>query len=155
MGCIIGDQDKCLFDIVAQEVNKLAGVRAIIYQLDEERSEVHPLYGEPKIKEWIKKADGTIGYDVYVFFNYPDRSPMAGEEGFRTDKTSIVFLADKERVEKKMREPRIGDIVKVWNMYWDVVKVNKEGIPSDNDTTSLWSMEVARRTKAPPESLEM
>ena len=156
MGCLIGDGDKCLFDSVAQEVIRLSGVNeedAIIFQLNEEESQVHPLYAEPMQTEYKKNAQGTYGIKCPLFFELPDRTPVAGEEGYRVDKISKVWIADKDLRDRDLRDPRIGDIIYVWNLYFDVTDFRKEGVPNDAPTTSMWMLSVVRRTKVPPESL--
>ena len=156
MGCLLGDGDKCLFDSVAQEVIKLAGVNesdAIIFQLNEEESLVHPLYAEPMQTEYAKNDQGTYGVKCPLYFENPDKSPLAGEEGYRVDKISKVWIADKDLKDRGLRNMRIGDIIYVWGLYWDVTNFHKEGIPNDAPTTSMWMIDVVRRTKAPPESL--
>ena len=155
MGTLLGNKDQCLFDSVAQEVNKLAGTSGYIFQFEQIKSQIDPLYGEPIETEYKKNDEGKEGIEIPLFFRSPDRTPMTGEEGFRLDRNSHVFIAKKDLDDRGLRRPRNGDILYVWGKYYDVIDSSySEGYINDNpDGVSSIDVEVMRRTKAPPEGL--
>jgi len=151
MGTLIGDCDQCFLDSVAQEVNKLAGVTATLFLFEEGKSIRNPYYGESRDR--VYKANGV---ECPIFFDSPDKSPISGEEGFRMDKTSRLFVARADLDSRNLRALKEGDIVKVWDLYFDVTKSSATmGRFSDSGHTSLYEVDVVRRTKALPEGVNM
>lgn len=155
MGTLIGDCDQCLFDSVAQEVNKLAGTTAVIYQFEEAESSRDPLWDEEIETVYKQNAQGTEGIECPVYFKDPDRSSLTGEEGIRLDKTSEVWIAKADMDARGIRRLRPGDIIKVWtDQFYDVIESHvAEGNISDSSTYSMIRFDVTRRTKALPERL--
>jgi len=155
MGTLIGDCDKCLFDSVAQEVNKLAGTTAVIYQFESMESTRDVLWDEEITTVYKKNAQGVEGIECPVFFKAPDRSSLTGEEGFRVDRLSEISIARADLASRDLRILRPGDIIKVWtDQYYDVTEAHKEeGYISDSTENSLVKFDVTRRTKGPPEGL--
>jgi hypothetical protein len=155
MGKLIGNCDQCLFDMVAQEVNQLAGTTGIVFQFEPLSSIRDPLYDEEIDTVYKKNAEGTEGIEIPMFFRSPDRTPITGEEGFRLDRVSELWIAAKDLTNAGLRLPRVGDIIKVWNMYYDVTDYSRsEGYLNDTpDAYSVVKVDVVRRTKAPPEGL--
>jgi hypothetical protein len=155
VGTLIGDCDKCLFDSVAQEVNKLAGTTAIIYQFEEMESTRDPLWDEEVTTVYKKNDQGTIGIECPVYFKAPDRSSLTGEEGLRLDKTSEVWIAKADMDERGIRRLRPGDIVFLWNtQYYDVTESHaSEGYINDNPQYSMVRFDLVRRTKGLPEGM--
>lgn len=154
MGTLINDCDQCLFDSVAQEVNKLAGTTAIIYQFEELESSRDPLWDEEVTTVYKKDTRGNVGIECPVFFKDPDRSSMTGEEGLRLDQTSELTIARVDLDQRGLRKLQPGDIVKVWDIYFDVIEMHmQEGILNDSPLTATYRFDVARRTKDLPEGL--
>lgn len=154
MGTLIGDCDRCLFDSVAQEVNKLAGTTAIIYLFEETESTRDPLWDEEVTTVYKKNDKGIIGIECPIFFKDPDRSQLTGEEGLRLDKTSEFWVAKADLDERGIRRMRPGDIIKVWGEYYDVIESHiSEGHINDSGSYSTLRFDVARRTKAMPEGM--
>lgn len=154
MGTLINDCDKCLFDSVAQEVNKLAGTTGVIYQFEEIESTRDPLWDEEITTEYKTDSNGNIGISCPIYFRAPDRSSLTGEEGFRLDRNSDVQIAQIDLDNRGLRRLQSGDIVKVWGRYYDVVESHKgEGYISDSGENSMVKFDLVSRTKAPPESI--
>jgi len=154
MGTLIGDCDKCLFDSVASEVNKLAGTTAVIFQFEEVESTRDPLWDEEVTTEYKKDSNGNLGIECPVWFKSPDRSSITGEEGFNLDRNSEMYVAQVDMDSRDLRRLQPGDIVLVWNKYFDVIESHKtEGYINDSPTNSLIRFELVRRTKAPPEAI--
>jgi hypothetical protein len=155
MGTLLGDCDKCLFDSVAQEVNKLAGTVAIIYQFEETESSRDPVWDEEIETVYKKNSLGTPGIECPVFFRGPDRSYVTGEEGFRLDKITELEVAKADLAEKGLRRLQSGDIIKVWeNQYYDVTESHTgQGYINDEPTSSMVKFNITRRTKALPEGI--
>jgi len=154
MGSLINDCDKWLFDSVAQEVNKLAGITAIIYQFDQAASKRDPLWDEEIDTVYKKNTKGVQGVECPVFFKDPDRTAMTGEEGYRLDRISNVFIATKDLEDRGLRVLVVGDIVKIWGQYFDVTESHKaEGNVSDTGVCTSYTFDVVMRTKALPEGI--
>lgn len=154
MGTLLGDKDQCLFHSVAKEVIKLAGTTAVIYQFEQDKSRRDPLWDEEVDTEYKKNSRGVEGIDCPVYFKDPTRTGMSGEEGYRLDRISELHVAVKDLEERGLRRLRPGDIVKVWNMYFDVIESHTDtanGIINDNPTASMYMFDVTRRTKDLPE----
>lgn len=157
MGTLINDKDKCFFDSIASEVIRLAGTTCVVYQLDQDGSKRDPLYDEPADTSFVRNADGTVGIECPVFFKSPDRNATSGEEGYRLDRMSEVHFAQIDLDEREIRRLRVGDIIKVWNKFYDVIDSHRgEGHLNDTgEVSSTLRVDVQRRMKAPPESLYM
>lgn len=155
MGTLINEKDKCFFDHIASEVNKLAGITAIYYQFIEGESEIDPLYNEVIVPRFKKGSGGYIGVEIPVFFKDPDKTKIVGEEGLHTDKSSEVTIAASDLESRNLRIPRVGDIFKIWGYYWDVREYHNEGLLNDNPVSSVYVIELSRRTKMEPEGLRM
>jgi len=155
MGTLLGDCDKCLFDSVAQEVNRLAGTTAIIYQFDEVESTRDALWDEEIETVYKKNSKGVEGISCPVYFKAPDRSYLTGEEGFRMDKMSELTIAQADLDSRGLRRLQAGDIVMLWtNQYFDVIESHaSDGYINDEPTRSIVRFNITRRTKAPPEGL--
>lgn len=155
MGTLINDKDLCLFHSVAKEVIKLAGTTAIIYQFDEDKSVRDPLWDEELDTEYKKNSRGVEGIECPVFFQDPSRTGMSGEEGYRLDRISELHIAAKDLQDRGLRRLRPGDIIKVWDMYFDVTESHAEsGIVNDSPQgVATYVFDVARRTKDVPESV--
>lgn len=152
MGRLLGDWDRCLFDSIAQEVAELAGTTAIFYQFDEDASTKDPLWNESLDTQYKKNSSGVVGIECPVVFKDPERNAVVGEEGFRLDKISQVYVARVDLDKRGLRRPRPGDIIKVWGEYYDVTETHvAEGHINDSGTYSTMQIDVVRRTKGPPE----
>ena len=157
MGTLINDKDQCFFDSIAREVVRLSGTFGIVYQLDQTESRRDALYDEPVDSAYVKNSKGTIGIECPMYFKSPERNATSGEEGYRLDRMSEVHFAQVDLASRSIRRLRNGDIIKVWNKYYDVLDSHRgEGHLNDSgDVASTLRVEVARRTKAPPEELYM
>lgn len=156
MGTLLCDEaERCLFESVAQEVNKLAGTEGVIYLLEQDKSQRHPLYDEPIDMVYQKNSQGKMGIKCPVFFKAPDRTYTSGEEGHHMDRISEFFVSVADLRQRNMRRPRLGDIIYAWGRYYDVTEshgshayiADTGGIPVE------YRVPVARRMKAPPEGL--
>jgi len=155
VGTLINDCDKCLFDSVAQEVNKLAGTTARIYQFEEMQSTRDPLWDEEVTTVYKKDSKGVIGIDCPVWFQAPDRSSLTGEEGLRLDRTAQVHIAQADLDARGLRRLQPGDIIRVWtDQFYDIPESHVgEGYISDAGNKSMVKFDVVRRTKAVPEGM--
>ena len=154
MGTLINDSDQCFINSIAQEVNKLAGTEIIIFQFDEVNSERDPYYQESVSREYRKDKRGKVGIICPAFVQSPDNSYVSGEEGLRTERNTQVFIAKADLDERNLRKPIIGDIYKFWGKYYNVIKSSgTSGRFSDSGETSLWEVDVSRKTNALPEGL--
>jgi len=155
MGTLINEKDKCFFNHVAQEVNTLAGTEAIYYQFIEGESEMDPLYNEVITPKFKSNSSGYVGVKIPVFFTDPQKTKLVGEEGLYTEKNAEVTIAASDLASRNLRLPRVGDIFKIWEYYWDVRENHNAGLLNDNNVSSLYMIEVSRRTKMEPEGLRM
>jgi hypothetical protein len=154
MGTLISDCDKCLFDGVAKEVIKMAGTVAIIFQFEEMESSRDPLWDEELSTVYKKNIQGGEGIECPVYLSGPDRSYLSGEEGFRMDRRAELHVAQADLDQRGLRRLQPGDIVKAWDIYFDVIESSVgEGYISDSPTRSTIKFDITRRTKALPEGL--
>ena len=155
MGTLINDCDECFINSIAQELIRLVGTTCRVYQFEQSESIRDPLYDEPVISKYKLDDKGDVGIEMPVFFKAPDRSAMTGEEGYRLDRISAAEFAVKDFVDKGLRQPRNGDIIKVWNTFYEVTNAHKNDSQiSDSGTgATMYRIDLVRRTKAPPEGL--
>ena len=72
MGTLLGDKDMCYFDMIAREVNQLAGTKIKYYALLQSESPKDPLYGEPLDEEHsTKRFTNQEGVCMDGFIEYP------------------------------------------------------------------------------------
>jgi len=156
MGRLIGDCDRCLANSVAQEVIGLAGTIGYIFQLEQEKSSKDALYDE-EIGTIYKKdpVDGKEGIRIPMFFKAPDETGIVGEEGYRQERTSEIYLATKDMTDKGLTRLMNGDIILVWDTYWDVIITHTaDGYISDTGSlNTTHRIELVRRTNSPAEAL--
>ncbi len=153
MGTLLNDNDLAFWDKTTQEVNCLAGTTALIFEFSETESQRDPIYGESTFRVHKKNDEGNDGIECPVLFKSPDTSPVSGEEGFRSEKHAVLFVARKDLDDLDLRRPKGGDIWKVWGRYYDVTKASaSEGRVSDSGVTVEYEVSLVRRTKATPES---
>ena len=155
MGTLINDKDLCFALSFAQEVNRLAGTECRYYQFEPAKSIRDPLYGEPIRTEYKEDPDGNLGIEMNVFFKAPDKSAITGEEGRRIDRISEAEFAKKDFTDNDLKEPRNGDIIKIWKTFWDVTIDHKDQSQlSDSGTgETMYKVDLVRRSKGPAESL--
>jgi len=155
MGTLFCDADRCLFDSVVQEVNTLAGTTGYIFQLEQQDSIRDPLYDESTDMAYKQNSAGVEGIECPLFFKDPERSATSGEEGFRLQKNSTVFIAVKDLTDRDLRRPRVGDIIKVWEQYYDVTDtiVGNSYVSDSGEVPVMYEVSVVRRSQAPPEGL--
>jgi len=155
MGKLFCDADRCLFDSVAQEVNELAGTTGYIFQLEQDESVRDPLYDEPSDMAYKRNSEGVEGIECPMLVKDPERSPTSGEEGFRLQKNTRVYVAVKDLTNRDLRRPRVGDIFKIWNQYYDVTdsSVGDAYVSDSGEIPVVYEVNVVRRTQSPPEGL--
>lgn len=151
MGTLINDQDLCFWSSIAQEVNCLSGTIAVIFQFDASASVVDPYYSE--VTYSVFKNNGVR---CPVNFKSPDKSPISGEEGFRFEKSAMVYVAKRDLDERNLRAPAIGDLFQCWGLMYEVTNINyTTGRVSDSGETVEYEVTLARKTKDVPESVDL
>lgn len=151
MGTLINDSDQCFIDSIAQEVNCLAGITGVYYQLSEVESTRDPYY-----QESITKTYKDDGIEIPILFKSPERSPISGEEGFRMEKTATFYVARKDLDDRDMTRPRVGDLLKVWGKFFEIVGSSAtDGRFSDTGLASSYEVSCVRRSKEIPESVDL
>lgn len=154
MGTLFNECDQCWFDHVAKEVVDLVGTDARIYQFEEDKSQIDPVWQEEVTTVYKEGADGKVGIECPIFLKSPDRSSLQGEEGFQTNRSTTLQIAKADMRDRSIRRMRAGDIVYAWGMYFDVVESHStEGQIADTGETSMYEFDATRRTKAVPESI--
>jgi hypothetical protein len=161
MGTLLGDKDADYADRLTREVNRLSGTCAITYYaLNFFATPKDPLYGEPVMelheRDRIKDA---IGVNFSGLLEYPEQSQRTGEEGYHNDYDAILHLARADFDEKfpivdapdgtpKYREPRIGDVIKVQDRYYDLISIDLDGQMNDNIARhTIWLLKLKHRTE--------
>lgn len=156
MGTLIHTKDIGLFNCIAAEVNRLAGMLAYYYRLRRDISARDPLYQELIDEQW---RDLPNGMQLNVFTTNPEHATTTGEEGRRTQWDANIWIARinwEEAVRKAdgltladaIEPPRIGDVVNAWGEYFDIVDYDKDGILDDmRPIYVLHKVSLRRQTK--------
>lgn len=155
MGTLIHTQDKRLYDSIAQEVNKLAGALCRYYVLDKVNSVRDPLYDEPEVTTYELQDDD--GLEIPCFVQNPPTSLSTGEEGRRTQWDTTIWIARVDwedctgNTDLKDR-PKHGDVVNIWDEYYDVIQYDRDGVINDHRPDFvLWKLDLRRNTKFEPQ----
>ena len=172
-------QDTHYLRCLEQERNRLTGPTALYYSLNRGKN-VDALYGEPDndplygggsargadqldIDSWHfypNPDDGEPDLEMTVVLEYQEmdnRQPMVREEGFFAEYDAIMHLAYYEWTDAidgttiDGRTPKEGDVVYVFNEWFDVTKVGSGGNIADSTSTTGWKFELRKRTKFTPD----
>jgi hypothetical protein len=164
MGTLLGGKDACYADMVAREINELAGTTIKYYVLLQSESPVDPLYGEPKLEAHINDTNrGIEGVCLPGFLWYPDQSqkPTDGGISIEYDATIEFTHSDFKRAFKqpefepgvnnpmipRYRDPRVGDIIECQNRFYDVLKIDYDGQLDDEvDVHTMFQLKVKNRS---------
>lgn len=159
----LGDEERFLFDLWAQEHTQILGTPIDFWSLNTARTKRDALYDEPIERKW----DGP--FRITGFLTWPDSTPEAREEGFRTTWSGSIWVARKELEDKKAPSPNEGDVIRVWNTpfhqdfgvdgedvpgrgyYFDLTNVNEDSHLFDRSTFVGFSSTISRRTEFTPE----
>ena len=147
MGTLIHTKDQGLFNCIAAEVNRLAGMMCYYYRLRRDISQRDPLYDEIEEPEFMNMPDGLR---MPCFVTNPEHATTTGEEGRRTQWDATLWIARKswEDGTDATEPPRIGDIVNCWGEWFDVVDYDKDGIMDDQRPVYvLHKLNLRRTTK--------
>jgi len=157
------DEERFLFDLWAVEHTHIAGTEIEYWSLNVPRSIRDPLYDEPVERKW----DGP--FKMKGWLEWPNGTPEAREEGFRTTYTGSIWLARKEFEEANCPTPNEGDVIRVWNTpfyqdfgvdgedvpgrgyYFNIVNVNDDGHVFDQSTFVGFRCDIGRATEFTPE----
>jgi hypothetical protein len=162
-----------------QERNRLTGPTALYFSLIRGQN-VDALYGEPDNdplygggsprgtdqiddESWHfypNPDDGEPDLEMVVIMEYQEmdnRTPMVREEGFHAEFDAIMHLAYYEWVDGIKdtlidgRLPKEGDVIYVFNLWWDVVRVGSGGNIADSTEITGYKFELRKRTKFTPD----
>jgi len=163
MGTLICTSDIGLFNCIAAEVNKLAGMYCYYYRMDKENTTHKAIYDEVSNPVYLDQPDGLR---MPAWGDEPAHSTTASEEGRRKQWDGTVWIAriNWERIIEdspdgallkaggtKTLGPRIGDVMVAWNDFYDVVDVTRDGILDDERRIfSLYKITIRRNTKHEP-----
>jgi hypothetical protein len=159
MGRLLGacDKDVNFFKCVNDELADLVGgdSPAYYYQLDHVASGRDALYDEMKNPIWRTWKDGKPGIPVKYFVRAPEKSGITGEEGYRRENTTQIFIPKKEMDKKRLTKPVPGDIVYVWGKWWDVIiQTRTDAYFADNPEQYVEeAIDLVHRTKGPPQRI--
>jgi hypothetical protein len=117
--------EKFLFDLIGSEHAKFSGTTIEFYNMDRERTQVDPLYGEAVEKVWVGP------YKLIGHIEWPDPRPENREEGYRTTHIASAWIARTEFEQAHLEWPSRGDIVRVWSIpFFDAAAVDDESTPN-------------------------
>lgn len=172
MGKILDNETElALFDCVADDMLSLVGQLAVFYSADITSATAianrDPLYDEPI-------ADDLTGDEKFIFLppvyipmhiERPSEVFLAEESGFKSLGKQLAgmssyreqdfdarFEASRASFEKvKSPYPKPGDVIKWFDLYFDVFEVERHGHLDDGPNHSMFQIITKRREKFAPE----
>ena len=150
MGTLIHTNDQALFNCIACEVNKLAGMYCYYYVFDAANTTRDPLWDEAEEVVFSYSPDGK---KVLCFGVNPEHSLSTGEEGKRTQWDAQLWFARMhwEQAFGSAITPKSGDVVNCWGKYYDIVDFDRDGIMDDDRNIFVcWKVSLRRNTKFDP-----
>ena len=159
----LGDEERFLFDLWAQEHTHILGTAIEFWSLDVKGSKRDALYDEPVKRVW----DGPFKMKGYI--EYPPGEPEAREEGFRNTWRATCWISRKDFEDTNCPAPNEGDSIRIWNVpffqaagvdnedvpgrgyFFDVTNVDEDGHLWDQSTFVGFRMEIKRNTEFTPE----
>lgn len=159
----LGDEERFLFDLWAQEHVRIAGTSIEFWSLNLEKSIRDALYDEPVERKW----DGPFKFKVFVEF--PPGTAEAREEGFRNSWRAVAWLTRKELEDANCPAPAEGDVIRFWNApffqdagvdsqlvpgrgyFFEITEVDEDGHLWDQATFVGYRCEIKRNTEFTPE----
>ena len=157
MGKLLDDSEIELFDMVASEVNELAGDEVNYHSVNKEKSEIDPIYGEYKKRH----IDGP--WRLPAKFSWPQQTPVSGEAGFTVEFDGQATISRVHFEEKNAPYPVEGDVIEAWRtpyhdadsmgkgLYFDIIKVDNDGHINDSPTFVQFKLTLKRRPQYAPE----
>jgi len=157
------DYERELFDGYAQEQVAIAGTDVDYYSLSIDKSTRDALYDEPEVVKYYGP------YRMRGFFEFPDTTPEAREQGLRTEWSTTIWIARTEFERTNAHAPIEGDIIQVWDtsffehdavdeervpgagLYLEVIKADHDGHMFDTPTFVGFKLELRRRSEFTPE----
>lgn len=88
---------------------------------------------------------------------YDNRNPSVREEGLYVEYDAAVVISKNhwDRAIKDLpistREPKEGDVIYVFNIWWDVIKVGRQGYIMDTPEFTGYRFDVKKRTHYTPD----
>lgn len=150
MGTLIHTKDQALFNCIAGEVNRLAGMYCYYYVLNTVQTTRDALWDE---------ADETVydyepnGVKLACFGTNPEHALTTGEEGRRKQWDAEIWIAriHWDPVIGDGAKPKAGDVVNCWGKYYDVVDASRDGVMDDDRNIYVgWKIAIRRMTKFEP-----
>lgn len=150
-GSILNDSESNLFDMIASDLTRAAGVDLNYYSMEKGKSNIDPLYGEYQTREY----EGPWLLPSYV--QWPQQSPMSGDSGYTVEFDGKVTVARVEFETHNAPYPVEGDIVEFWRtpyhdidsrgkgLFFDVIKVDNDGHVNDSPTFVQFKLTLKRR----------
>lgn len=147
-----------LWDSVAQEPAILSGTPFRLWSVRRAKN-MHPLYREPSAGglEWEFHGPWEM-YGALEFDQGNEIEPDVSAEGLRSTATARLYLSRKSVEDVSAPEPKIGDVVDMWErkpfesmfQYWDITKANPDGNLWTSNTFTQYRIELKSRTRFEP-----
>jgi len=119
---------------------------------------VDPIYGEPLARgsTFPDPPNVILGYVEYD--EKSDRSVTSEQTGLLAVSTARMTIPYLHFLYYELKPPKIGDLVEFWadswetlGIFFDVVKVSRDGFINDSNFFVQWVLELSRRSDYPPE----
>jgi len=144
-GQLTDDLEQDFFDEIAAESMELFGVDAKLFKLRSEQSDMDIVYNEPGNAIFTP-------HDLKVFFEYDNaRAVDAGEAGQTITYATRCWFSRRLLEDLKIDPPVEGDVIGVWNLFWDLTLVDAVGHFSDQPTFESYVATISRNEKFAPE----
>lgn len=179
MGRVYYDEDATYLRSLEEERIELSGPTTEYYSLNR-GTNVDTLYNEPD-NDWMyggtsprgtdQKSEKSWNFSPNVlggadpleipssiqFEEMDGRTPMVRPEGFKADWDAILFITVNHwecytaGTTVAGREPKEGDVVYVWNLWWDVIKAGSGGNVLDSPSFVGYRLDLKKRTEFTPD----
>ncbi len=149
MGTLIHTKDQALFNCIAKEVNRLAGMYCYYYVLNTVQTTRDALWDEANETVFDYEPSGI---KIACYGTNPEHALTTGEEGRRTQWDAQLWFA---RIDWEATigttPPKTGDVVNCWGNHYDIVDTDRDGIMDDDrNIYVLYKVSLRRNTKFEP-----
>lgn len=144
-GDLLDDLEEQFVDEISAEATDLFGVDATLYKLHAEQSEIDVVYNEP----------GRVMFTphrIKVFFEYNEsRTVEPDEAGQAISYATRCWFSRKLVDDLNITRPLEGDVIGVWNFFFDIVRSDMTGFYSDKPAFESYICDLRRNEKFVPE----
>jgi hypothetical protein len=150
VGTLSHTRDLGLFNCVAKEINRLAGMIGYYYRLDKVMTRKSATYNEAND---LVFRDEPPGLRFSMFAEKPEHQLSTSDEGRRKEYNGTAWIAraDWEEQVKDGTLPKSGDLVNLWGEFYDITDTGRDGVlDDDRNVYTLHKLTIRRTSKYEP-----